>query len=139
MKSEIRYRLPKKMILRGRKQFETLFSQGQGFRSGEMVFKYRVVASTGLPGLVVAFIVPKKHGRAVDRNRLRRLMREAWRLEYSGFLSQLNPEGVVHIALIWAGRPARVATPNMTAVRENIIKGMQKMAARIQGSSSKTR
>ena len=43
----------------------------------------------------IAFAVPKRHlPRAVDRNRVRRVMREAWRLDRAPWIEQLAAQGV---------------------------------------------
>ncbi|WP_425549950.1 ribonuclease P protein component [Compostibacter hankyongensis] len=75
---------------------ETLFREGKAFS----VFPYRVVyhitvlSDTAAPAQV-CFSVPKKyHRRAVDRNRIKRLTREAYRLRKNGLYAVLQERKV---------------------------------------------
>ena len=67
-------RLPKNEILRKTKEFQTLFHQGRQWNG-------RLLKVVFQPGQYrrVAFVVPKRLGKAVLRNRMKRLMREAYR------------------------------------------------------------
>ncbi|MCB0712381.1 MAG: ribonuclease P protein component [Ignavibacteriae bacterium] len=131
MRGKTRYRLPKEMILRGRDNFQMLFDGGRGLRSGNLVLKYRVVEDRSPSRVATAFIVAKKHGRAVDRNRARRLMREVWRLAYPEVAEKLPENVFVHLALIWAGPPAQVKSPEFWRIREDMLKGVEKVVARL--------
>ena len=71
------YELPKKIILRKKKDFAMVYNKGDSYSSHLMVI--RVVKSTNLNGKV-GFAVGKKLGNAVIRNRLKRLMRESYRI-----------------------------------------------------------
>ena len=74
-----RLRLPRTAILRGRKPFNQLFQGGRSLRSPHVDLRYRWVDSAN-PSVKMAFIVGKRLGVAVFRNRLRRQIREAYRL-----------------------------------------------------------
>ncbi len=79
-----RYTLGKKDKLKSRKAIEQIFKEGKSFS----VFPFRVLyleapaSSLKKNTLQTAFSVSKKHfKKAVDRNRIKRLIREAWRLQ----------------------------------------------------------
>jgi len=76
------------------------------FQSGSVMNEYPVscrflYVSDADPGLKILFAVPKKRfKRAIDRNRIRRQMREAWRLNVGPLREQqLNTPGLLLIGL----------------------------------------
>lgn len=129
-----RYRLPRTRILRGRETFSALFEHGQGFRSGDILFKYRTIPQSGPANVLTAFIVSRKHGPAVRRNRTRRLMREAWRLARPDFVEGMASGTELHLALIWIGAPAAQRTPEFERIRRDIDKGLKRIAPSLSGN-----
>lgn len=71
-------KLPKRSILRGRDTFKALFEQATIIRTPILTFRYRLTHDTH-NSLRVGFIAGKKIGKAHDRNRLKRLLRESYR------------------------------------------------------------
>jgi len=71
-------KLPKRSILRGRESFKHLFDHVSIIRTPVLAFRYRIVHNTE-NYLRVGFIAGKKIGKAHDRNRLKRLLRESYR------------------------------------------------------------
>lgn len=90
LESKQRYTLKKADKLKSRKTIEQLFKDGKSFSN----FPFRVLwkfneASTD--ALQTGFAVSSKHfKKAVDRNRIKRLMREAYRLQKNELHSQLQ-------------------------------------------------
>jgi len=87
-----RYTFTKDERLKSRKTIELLFAQGKSFS----IFPFRVVwkyeEATG-PVLQAGFTAGSKHfKKAVDRNRIRRLMREAYRLQKKELGDQLKKQ-----------------------------------------------
>lgn len=83
MEQQQRYTLGKKDKLKSKKLIEQLFKEGKSFSLFPFRVLYLEVPASGLLNshLQTAFSVSKKHFKnATDRNRVKRLMREAWRL-----------------------------------------------------------
>lgn len=75
--------LPRAKILRGRKNFQRLFeSEARTIRDTYIHLRFRIYRN--IPSdCLMGFIVKKQLGNAVKRNRVKRLMREAYRLNQS--------------------------------------------------------
>lgn len=116
-----RYTLQAIERLKLRKQIETLFQTGEAFS----VFPLRVVyslnslAATEISPVRAGFSIPKKRiKKAVNRNRVRRLLREAWRLQKHA-LYQSIPEGhQLHCFLIFTGNEKLTFEEAKTAVKK---------------------
>ena len=92
METKQRYTFKKEEKLKSRKTIELLFREGKSFS----VFPFRVLwkftGKVGTP-LQTGFAVSSKNfKRAVDRNRIKRLMREAYRLQKNEIQSQLTQQ-----------------------------------------------
>lgn len=71
------YKLPKKRILRKNKEFQKVYRYGHSYADRYLVL---YVFSSPAEGPKVGFAAGKKLGNAVTRNRVKRLLREAYRL-----------------------------------------------------------
>ncbi len=80
LEKKIRYTLGKEERLKSRKVIDLLFKEGRSFS----IFPFRIVwkhQPMQVSPLQAGFTVSTKHfKKAVDRNRIRRLMKEAYRL-----------------------------------------------------------
>lgn len=84
------FTLPRSKILRGRRNFQRLFEKSTVLNTTAIQFRYRYYDDPG-EGCYVGFIVPKKVARsAVKRNRMKRLMREVYRLHQGLFQNYFN-------------------------------------------------
>jgi ribonuclease P protein component len=74
----------------------------------------------------VGFSVPKKKFRhSVQRHRITRLMREAWRLNKHSLYEAVPAETQLHIFIIYTDN----TLPDFTTVQNVIIKGIEALTA----------
>lgn len=79
------FRLPRSKILRGKRNFERLFQKSTVLSNQSIQFRYRIYQDPA-EGCLVGFIAPKKRIRgAVKRNRIKRVLREAYRCNQDYF------------------------------------------------------
>lgn len=116
-----RYTLQAIERLKLRKQIETLFQTGEAFS----VFPLRVVYSliplvaTEISPVRAGFSIPKKRiKKAVNRNRVRRLLREAWRLQKHAFYQSIPTGQQLHCFLIFTGNEKLTFEEAKTAVKK---------------------
>lgn len=97
------FTLGKKERLKSRKAIESLFGSGARFSAGPFRVHY---LWQPLPGLAAGTGVSSRHFRkAVDRNRVKRLTREAWRLHKLPLQEQLAACGKgLHVFLTYTSK-----------------------------------
>ena len=76
---KLHLRFPRTERLKSRKSIDALFQKGKRFSLGEFRFIYQFRSATGIQVGVGAS--SKQFKRAVDRNRIKRLIRESYRLD----------------------------------------------------------
>jgi ribonuclease P protein component len=132
--------LPKTSRLRLKSDFDLLFSGGRSLREHPVKAVYilqpatqgQEVSSEHLMAIgspcaesQVAFVVPKKlFKKATDRNRVKRLMREAWRLNVHDLNSSLKKKGnCLKTLLIFTGKEL----PDYDTISSKIILILQRL------------
>lgn len=125
------YSFPKAEHLCLKKDIEALFSPGN-FAAAAYPLRAvcrRVPRTSGPTAKVLLSVSKRKHKLAVDRNRAKRQLREAYRHHKSLLEGCLPPGEGLHIAFLWQS-----ASPVPFAVVENRVKNLlhriaEKMAA----------
>ncbi len=86
---------PKSEHLCGEITINRLFTEGDAFIAYPLRVVYLFPEMKGTDSVKVVISVPKKRfKKAVDRNRLKRLIREAYRLNKQEFVSKLNEKNL---------------------------------------------
>ena len=127
-----RFRLSKSHILRGRRNFEELFSSSSLLiRSSDINLRY-TTNSDADKDFLVGFIAPKKIGNAVKRTRTKRLLREAYRLNQHLItdLPEIAHTGF-HFALM-----AKHANLTFDVAERNVIELLGKLRERLLSKNS---
>lgn len=120
---------PKAEHLCLRREIEGLFSAGNRAASAYPVRAvYRLAERTAGPPVKVLVSVSKRHlHRAVDRNRAKRQLREAYRLHKELLQGVAAPGKCLHLGFIWlADRPAATA-----AVEASVVRLLQRVAEKL--------
>jgi ribonuclease P protein component len=98
------YSLGKSQRLKSRKQIDTLFEKGK--KITQFPFRLLYLAEPGNGEVKAGFTVSSKNfPRAVDRNRIKRLTRESYRIQKKKLENLiLKNRSVLHLFFIYTGR-----------------------------------
>lgn len=111
------FTLGRKERLKSRKSIEQLFSEGQRFTQLPIRIFYRRAEGKGLQfGVAVSARLFKK---AVDRNRVKRVIREAWRLQKNELEKRLlEKEQGLHVFFVYTDKeiPVFATISNVTTM-----------------------
>lgn len=128
MQPKQRYTLKREEKLKSRKAIEKLFKDGKSFSN----FPFRILwifNEFSDSALQTGFTVGSKHFKnAVDRNRIKRLMREAYRLQKNDLQEQLKKKSkCLSVFFIYVGNEI----PEYRFIYDkagNVLKRLQKIA-----------
>lgn len=97
-----RFTLSKQERLSSLKDIDLLFADGKSLVKYPIRLVWRhVPASEPVPVSALFSVSKKKFSRAVDRNRIKRLLRESYRLLKPSFFASLPADQCYHIGLIY--------------------------------------
>lgn len=94
------FTLPKSTILRGKRNLQNLFTDSTVLSKGSLNLRF-AISDAQPTSYKVGFISPKRTGNAVRRNRMKRLMRESFRLQKAQFSETIHCiDRELHLAFI---------------------------------------
>jgi ribonuclease P protein component len=118
------FTLGKEERLKSRKQTELLFSEGKRFTITPFRFHYSFNKAEKASLQFGAGVSKKNFKKAVDRNRIKRLMREAYRLQKITLQGKLSEQNIkLNIFIIYLGKEL----PVYKEVYEKAGKGLDKL------------
>lgn len=131
----MRNTLGKDERLKSRKKMEVLFQKGNSFLKSPIRVLWMFSDKELLFPAQIMFTVPKKSfKKSTDRNRIKRLMREAYRMNKSQIYEPLSNKGVyVIVAFIYTGN----RLPEWKDINDKIILTLQRLAIDIEKSEEK--
>lgn len=102
----MRFTLSKNNRLKSRKLIEKLFAEGKSINAFPLQMKYLATEFDLDTKVQVAFSVPKRNfKKAVDRNRIKRQLRECYRLRKPEFVEQMHQSYIFMILYLGKEEP----------------------------------
>jgi len=124
------YTFRKEERLSSKKEIELLFNEGAAFYANPFRIIYLKKEESASFGASILISVPKRRfKRAVKRNRVKRLVREAYRLNNSNLKILLDEKATkLLIAFIFVG----IEVPNYDLVEQSVQKAINELINRLQ-------
>ncbi|WP_207511476.1 ribonuclease P protein component [Longitalea luteola] len=128
-----KFTLNKTERLKRRKIIEQLFSEGRAVAAFPIRVQYKLVDQLLPVPLQAGFSVSSRNfKRAVDRNRIKRLMREAWRLQKAPLEQALQTkQQQLALFLIYTGKEL----PEFTLIKEKVDVVLKKLLQTVNAVS----
>ena len=138
-----KFTLGKNEKLKSRKQIEKLFAEGRSFVANPFKIYYEVTEIDNgkrlIPmaiGINVQFgvgVSSKNFKRAVDRNRIKRLTREAWRLQNNELKEKVKALGKrLHVFFIYTGKEL----PDFITIKVRVAAALKKLLGKVDENVS---
>lgn len=109
----------------------SVFRLGDGLRRGEVILKY-LVRQPGAGNLRAGFVVRRNAGSAVRRNRLRRLLREAYRVRRAAVERLAPTDGDLWLVLLWSGPAESVLRPKLERIGNDLDAAIDALGKRLR-------
>jgi ribonuclease P protein component len=129
--------LGKKERLKSRKQIDVLFAEGKSLAVFPVRVAYRFLPADNDPPVQAGFTVSKKYfKKAVDRNRGKRLLREAYRLQKNDLYEQLSRKGLKAYLFFMFTDKSLSSFNTIKEAMDSCLKRLQKKALNVNEKSA---
>lgn len=130
------FTLGKNERLKSKKQIEKLFAEGKSFVVNPFRVYYIVNSEWSMVNGFLQFgvgVSNKNFKRAVDRNRIKRLTREAWRLQNIELKEKIISSGKqINVFFIYTGKEL----PDFKIVKDKVAVALKKLEVKIDENIS---
>ncbi len=122
------FTLSKQERLSSLKEIEILFTEGKSLVKYPIRLVWREISEPGLFQAHVMFSVSKKKfSKAVDRNRIKRLMRESYRLFKPEFYQKIPAGKSYHLGFVYTGSEM----PEFQVIQKSLSKALERLITQI--------
>jgi ribonuclease P protein component len=120
------FTLGKNERLKSRKAIDALFNKGQRFTAAPFRVFYKPVEEEGL--LMGVAVGTKHFKKAVDRNRIKRMIREAWRLKKTELANLVKEQKKgLHVFIVFTANEIpefRLVSDKMNSITQKLVAGL---------------
>ena len=119
------------------KEIDHLFKEGKSVTQApvRLIWMEANASEISLPATRVMFAVPKKKfPRAVDRNRVRRLLRESYRLEKNRLFEKIGSDKTYNLAIVFTG----TEIPDYVTIQKVLIQALERWLKKITPATPTT-
>lgn len=130
-----RFGLSKKERIKSKKEFDLVYTAGEYFISPSQKLKalYYIDRNSGKVGIKTAYAVSKKAGNAVWRNRVKRLLRESYRLNKEKIIAECLSKSI-DLLIVFSAYTINQRKNNkilLNDVRNDVVDLMNMIKARL--------
>jgi len=123
------FTLSKQERLSSLKEIEVLFTEGKSLVSYPLRLVWREASNHGqIPVQVIFSVSKKKFSKAVDRNRVKRLMRESYKLLKPEFYLTLPADKSYHLGFVYTGTEIL----DFQAIQKGLSKALERWLTQIR-------
>ena len=132
--SKKRFGLSRNERIKSKKDFKTIFSAGETLFSSDKIIRatYIVEQIPVTPGIKIGVAVNKRYGNAVWRNRIKRLLKESFRLNKEFLIHSCVEKNIlVKIVFAFTLTSKDIETARLNNIMPGIVEVMQKLQKRL--------